>query len=322
MNLLLIIVLLIGIIFSIGLGSIRIPVSEVLKVFLGWGESTYEIVILNLRLPRIVVSVMVGASLAVSGAILQALIRNPLASPDLIGTTTGATAAAVAFITFTDGVYSIHWMPLVALLGGLFTASLTYVTAWRKGMSPFRLALIGVSISSGMGAVTVFFMIASPLHKAQQALGWMTGTVYGSAWQHVLTLLPWTLAFLLLAYQQIRHLNVQELGDDVAQGIGMPIEKKRLLLIAISVALAGAAVGIAGGISFVGLMAPHMARKLVGSAYGALLPASAVLGAMFVLLADLIARTMFVPMDIPAGVFTAAVGAPFFMYLLYKSRNG
>ncbi|KQL46441.1 iron ABC transporter permease [Brevibacillus choshinensis] len=318
----LLIALLVGVIVtSIGLGSIRIPVSEVLKSLVGMGDSTYQLVVVNLRLPRILVSVMVGAALAVSGAILQALVRNPLASPDLIGTTNGATAAAVAFIAFSNGAYSIHWLPLVALVGGFFAASLTYVTAWKRGLSPFRFALIGVSISTAMGALSVYFMISGPLYLASQALGWMSGTVYGTSWDHVFALLPWIIGFLLITLSQARTLNAQELGDDVAKGVGVRVEKKRLLLIAVSVALAAAAVGIAGGIGFVGLMAPHMARKLVGSSYGALLPSSALLGGIFVLLADLAARTLFVPLDVPAGVFTAAIGAPFFMYLLYRSRQ-
>lgn len=317
----LVVLLVVVAVASIGLGSIRIPVPDVLKSLVGLGDSTHQLVVVNLRLPRILVAVLVGAALAVSGAILQALVRNPLASPDLIGTTNGAAAAAVAFIAFSNGTYSIHWLPLVALIGGFFASSLTYITAWKRGLSPFRFALIGVSISTAMSALTVYFMISGPLYLASQALGWLSGTVYGSSWDHVLALLPWTICFLVITLMHARTLNAQELGDDVAQGVGVAVERKRLILIVVSVALAAAAVGIAGGIGFVGLMAPHMARKLVGASYGGLLPVSALLGGLFVLLADLAARTLFVPLDIPAGVFTAAVGAPFFMYLLYKSRG-
>lgn len=315
-------VLLAGVsIVSIGLGSIQIPVVEVLKSLIGLGDSTHQLVVLELRLPRIAVAVLVGASLAVSGAILQALIRNPLASPDLIGTTNGAAAAAVAYIAYSNGAHSIHWLPFVALIGGLFAAFLTYMASWKRGLSPFRFALIGVSISTAMAALTIFFLISGPLYMAAQAMSWMSGTVYGSSWDHVVTLLPWTIIFVLIALINARTLNAQELGDDVAQGVGVSVERKRLLMIAVSVALAAAAVGIGGGIGFVGLMAPHMARKLVGSSFGSLLPASACLGALFVLIADLAARTLFLPLDVPAGVFTAAVGAPFFLFLLYKSRQ-
>jgi iron complex transport system permease protein len=317
----LIVLLVVVAVASIGLGSIRIPVPDVLKSLVGLGDSTHQLVVVHLRLPRILVAVLVGAALAVSGAILQALVRNPLASPDLIGTTNGAAAAAVAFIAFSNGTYSIHWLPLVALIGGFFASSLTYITAWKRGLSPFRFALIGVSISTAMSALTVYFMISGPLYLASQALGWLSGTVYGSSWDHVVALLPWTICFLVITLMHARTLNAQELGDDVAQGVGVAVERKRMILIVVSVALAAAAVGIAGGIGFVGLMAPHMARKLVGASYGGLLPVSALLGGLFVLLADLAARTLFVPLDIPAGVFTAAVGAPFFMYLLYKSRG-
>ncbi|MBW5471020.1 iron chelate uptake ABC transporter family permease subunit [Brevibacillus formosus] len=319
---LLAILLVVAVVMSIGLGSTRIPVLEVLKTLVGLGNGTEQLIVLELRLPRIVLSVLVGAALAVSGAILQALVRNPLASPDLIGTTSGATASAMAFIAFSNGAYSIHWLPVAALIGGFFAAFLTYITAWKRGVSPFRFALIGVSISTAMSALSIYFILSGPIYLASQALGWMSGTVYGSSWNHVFSLLPWTVGFFILIMMQARTLNSLELGDEIAKGLGVSVERKRLILIAISVALAAAAVGIAGGIGFVGLMAPHMARKLTGSGYGRLLPASAILGGLFVLVADLVARTLFVPLDVPVGVFTAAVGAPFFIIMLYRSRQG
>lgn len=319
---LLVIVLIAVVVMSIGLGSTRIPVWDVIKALVGLGNGTEQLIVLELRLPRILLSVLVGAALAVSGAILQALVRNPLASPDLVGTTSGATASAMAFIAFTNGAYSIHWLPVAALVGGFFAAFLTYITAWKRGVSPFRFALIGVSISTAMSALSMYFILSGPIYLASQALGWMSGTVYGTSWKHVFSLLPWTVGFFLLIMMQARTLNTLELGDEVAKGLGVSVERKRLILIAISVALAAAAVGVAGGIGFVGLMAPHMARKLIGAGHSFLLPVSAILGGLFVVVADLVARTLFVPLDVPVGVFTAAVGAPFFMLMLYRSRQG
>ncbi|UFJ39571.1 iron ABC transporter permease [Brevibacillus humidisoli] len=318
----LLVVLVLAALLCVGIGSLFIPPWEVVKTLFGAGEEAHRLVVMDLRLPRITMAILVGASLAVAGAILQSVVRNPLASPDMLGITHGATAAAVAFITVSGGKYSVNWLPLVALFGAFFTAAINYLTAWRKGVSPLRLVLIGVSLSVAMSALTSFIMVAGPTYLASQALSWMSGTVYGSAWGHVLALLPWVIVLIPLSFAFSSKLNVQELGDSVATGLGDPVEKHRLLLIAISVCLAGSAVGMAGGITFIGLMAPHIARKLVGPTLDGLLPVSALIGSLLLLLADLIGRTLFLPNDVPAGVFTAAIGAPFFIYLLYRSRKG
>jgi len=320
--LLLALALLAAVILSIGLGSLRVPVSDVLRTLVGLGEQKYELIVYQLRMPRIAASILVGAAMAISGTILQALIRNPLASPDLLGTTSGATAAVVAFITIMNGQVDVGWMPVVAMAGGCIASAITYLLAWRGGSSPLRMAMIGVSVSSAMGALTIYFTLAGPIYLISQALGWMAGTVYGTSWTHVLYLAPWVIVGGTLALFQSRNLNVLELGDRIAIGVGMRVERKRFKFIILAVILASAAVGIAGGISFVGLMAPHMARKLVGNHNGAIVTASALLGALFVLLADLVGRTVFVPLDIPAGIFTAILGAPFFIYLMYRHRHG
>lgn len=320
--LLLALALLAAVILSIGLGSLRVPVSDVLRTLVGLGEQKYELIVYQLRMPRVAASILVGAAMAISGTILQALIRNPLASPDLLGTTSGATAAVVAFITIMNGQVDVGWMPVAAMAGGCIASAITYLLAWRGGSSPLRMAMIGVSVSSAMGALTIYFTLAGPIYLVSQALGWMAGTVYGTSWTHVIYLAPWVLVGGTLALFQSRSLNVLELGDRIAIGVGMRVERKRFMFIILAVILASAAVGIAGGISFVGLMAPHMARKLVGNHNGAIVTASALLGALFVLLADLVGRTAFVPLDIPAGIFTAILGAPFFIYLMYRHRHG
>jgi len=282
------------------------------------GEAKYQLILFELRLPRITAAILVGAAMAISGTILQALVRNPLASPDLMGTTSGATAAVVAFITIMNGQISVAWLPLAALVGGCAASALTYMLAWKDGSSPLRIAMIGVSISAAFGALTIYFTIAGPTYLVSQALGWMAGTVYGTSWNHVIVLAPWVILCGLIALFQSRTLNILEVGDQIATGVGVSVERKRFLFIALSVILASSAVGIAGGISFVGLMAPHIARKIVANNNGVVLVASAIIGALLLLLADLIGRTVFVPMDIPAGIFTAILGAPFFVYLMYR----
>lgn len=310
---------------SAGRGEMYISPLEVAKTLFGNGSDMNEIVIYTFRLPRIFVALFAGMSLAVAGAILQGMIRNPLASPDVLGITGGAAAAVVTFLTlFSDENHSltisIHWLPFAAFLGATVTAILVYVLSWKNGIAPLRLVLIGVGISALMQACTTLLMITGPIYRASQSNVWITGSVYGASWKHVTLLAPWALVLLTISFLSARKMNIQELGDELAIGAGVSLQKQRFFLLLLSTALTGGAVAFAGGIGFVGLMAPHMARRLVGSSFGALLPASALLGAILVMAADLAGRTLFAPMEVPAGVFTAAVGAPYFIYLLYKKR--
>ncbi|MEC0228535.1 FecCD family ABC transporter permease [Paenibacillus alba] len=322
-TLLLTVLLLVVAVISLSSGSLKIPPLDVLKVLLHIGnDSSHTVVINKLRLPRIVVAILVGSSLAVSGAILQGMIRNPLASPDIVGITGGATLGAVSFFYFFAGTVSIHLLPIGAILGAFVSTLLIYAMAWKRGVAPLRLVLIGIGMTAAFTALTYMLLISAPYILAQKSLTFMSGSIYGTSWaKDVVPLLPWTLILMPLAFLYTRHVNVQELGDDMAAGVGSRVQKHRLILLLISVALAGAAVSIGGAIAFIGLMAPHIARKLVGPAFGGVLPVSALLGSLILLLADWIGRTAFTPLDIPAGVFTAAVGAPFFVYLLYRHRH-
>jgi iron complex transport system permease protein len=280
------------------------------------------LIVRSLRLPRIIISVLIGAALAVSGAILQGVVRNPLASPDTVGTTGGATLGAVSFFFFFSDKLSIHWLPLAAIIGAFGATLLVYVLSWKQGVAPLRLVLVGIGFTAAMSSLSYMMMISGPIVLANQSLTFMTGSVYGTSMEKtVLPLLPWIVILLPLVLVLSRHINIQELGDDVARGVGSAVQLQRFLLLLLSVALAGAGVAFGGAIGFIGLLAPHIARKIVGPTFGALVPAAALVGAIVLLLADLAGRSLFQPHDIPAGVFTAAIGAPFFIYLLYRSRN-
>ncbi|WP_400163110.1 FecCD family ABC transporter permease [Brevibacillus sp. TJ4] len=318
---LLLVILIAVFVLSVILGSKLISPIEVFRTVMGWGTAENALVLGTLRLPRAVLAVLAGAALSVSGALLQGIVRNPLASPDIIGITGGAACAAVAFITYLGGAVSIKLLPAAAFTGAALVSLVIYVLAWKRGVTSTRLVLIGIGVAAATSALTMLMIVLSPITAASKAYIWMTGSIYGASWVQVYTLLPWVLLLLPVAMLYARNLNIQELGDDVAKGLGSPVQRHRFVLLFISVALAGSAVAVVGAIGFVGLIAPHIARKLVGPSYGGLLPVAALIGSLVLLTADTIARTAFLPLDIPAGVFTASVGAPFFIYLLYRSRH-
>ncbi|WP_240644488.1 FecCD family ABC transporter permease [Paenibacillus paeoniae] len=288
-----------------------------------WGRGGMEdvLIVQTFRAPRLVIGLLVGAALATAGAILQAVIRNPLAAPDVVGITGGASFGAVLFLTVLSGVFGRGLLPVAAIVGAFCASALVYILAWRKGTDSLRLVLVGIGVASLLSAGTSFLLTFSPAYSATSAYIWLTGTIYGSTWGDVVMLAPWLIVFGIILYFNTGNLHAQLLGDEIAIGIGSPVQRHRLLLVSLSVALAGSAVAIGGSIGFVGLIAPHMARRLVGPVIHRVLPVSALIGAIVVAAADLIGRTAFLPLDIPVGVFTSAVGAPFFIYLLYRSRR-
>ncbi|MDP4097200.1 iron ABC transporter permease [Paenibacillus sp. P96] len=306
---------------GLSVGSTVIPPIEVIKHSLGTGNDEYTYIIDTLRLPRMLLALLVGAALGVSGLILQGMVRNPLGSPDIIGVTGGATLAAVIFITYFAGTVSMDWLPWAAIAGAACISVLIYLLAWKKGVTPIRLVLIGIGMAAAMSAMTTLMLVLGDTVSITQAYLWMTGSVYGANWDEILAMLPWVLICIPLTLFFARTANAQEMGDQVAAGLGVSVQLHRFVLLFISVALAGSAVAYAGGIGFVGLLAPHISRKLVGRSFGSLVPVSALIGGMIVLLADIVARTAFLPLDLPAGVFVSGIGAPFFIYLLFRNRD-
>jgi iron complex transport system permease protein len=266
------------------------------------------------------VAFLVGAGLAVSGAILQGLTRNPLADPSIIGISSGASLAAVVLIVLVP-MAPLFLLPLAAFAGALVVAVLIYFLAWEQGSTSVRLILVGVGLAIIVDALTTLMITFGEINSVSQALVWLAGSVYGRSWEHVWLLLTWLGSLFPLTLLLCRDLNTLNLGDEVARGLGSQIEFKRGLLLLISVALAGAAVATAGTIDFVGLMAPHIARQLVGPSHEGLIPTAALTGGMLVVLADLLGRSLFAPIEIPCGVITAMIGAPYFIYLMYRSHN-
>lgn len=309
-------------VWNTGTGEYPIAPLDVVKTVLhqDTGNPEYDFVVNTLRLPRALVALLVGAMLGLAGCILQTLTRNPLASPDITGVTAGAALGALALIVVFPKV-ATTLLPVAALVSGLVTAGIIYLMAWRGSDSPLRLLLVGIGLTALLSAFqSILFLRAQP-ELLQRALYWLTGSIYARSWEHLYALLPWCVVFIPFVFLSARQLNTMQLGDEVARGLGANVTRQRALLLMASVALTAAAISQVGMLGFVGLIAPHMARRLVGPLHEGLLFTSAVLGGLLILLADFAGRTILAPTEVPAGIMIALVGAPFFVVLLWKNRE-
>ncbi|HEU4792535.1 MAG TPA: iron ABC transporter permease [Nitrolancea sp.] len=311
-------------VINIGLGEYPISPPDVVRALLGIGDETQRFVVQTLRVPRTLVAFLVGGGLAISGTILQGLARNPLAAPEIVGITAGANLAAVIVVVFITSI-SITILPFAAFAGALAVAAVIYVLAWKQGSTGSRLVLIGIGVGAIAHAVVTLALTEGDIYLVTKALTWMTGSVYGKTWEEFWLLLLWLAIFTPLAFLLSGQLNVLRLGDDVARGLGSRVEWERGLLLLTSVALTAGPVAVAGPIGypfgFVGLMAPHIAGRLTGSAHSGTLAVAAMAGGLILVLSDLVGRVLFAPVEIPCGAIAAAVGAPYLIYLLYRSRN-
>ncbi|WP_432934282.1 FecCD family ABC transporter permease [Microbispora sp. CA-135349] len=298
-------------------GESFVSPTEVVRVLAG-RPSPDEFVVGTLRMPRLVVGLLAGAAFGIAGAFIQAVARNPLASPDVIGVTHGAGAATVAAMTF--GVTAHTALPYVSILGGLAAAALVYVFAWRRGLHAGRFVLIGIGISVALGSLTQLFLTKGDYLVAQQAKVWLTGSLNGRGYDHAAPL-AWTLLVLTPALLwAARAQRTVSFDDDTATALGVRLGRVRLGLTVLGVVLASVATGAAGPVDFVALLAPQIARRLTRTAQIPL-AGSALAGALIVTVADLLARRLFSPIELPVGVFTAAVGAPYLMWLIVRTRS-
>ncbi|NEW09236.1 iron ABC transporter permease [Paenibacillus sp. SYP-B3998] len=309
---------------SMNSGYIRLSPIEVFKTLFGGGTPKQSLILFEFRLPRIVISVLVGAGLAVSGCILQGITRNSLADPGILGINAGAGLMVVLFIAFypNNQAVPVFFLPMLAMLGAGTAAALIFLLSIDKhrGISPKRMILSGIAIAAGISAAMIVLTIRLDPNDYQFVAVWLAGSIWGSNWKFVMALLPWLAVLLPFIFYKARSLNVLTLGDPLAISLGSKVGAERFVLLSCSVALAGACVAIGGGISFVGLVGPHLARQLVGSKHQYLLPASALAGGLLLIIADLLARMILQPSEIPTGIVVAIIGAPYFLYLLAKSK--
>lgn len=304
-----------GAFLSLTKGSSVITMSQIVELLLNPGMDPQSQIIWNIRMPRTIVGALVGINLSLSGAILQAIMRNPLADPHIIGISSGAGLAGVVIMILFPALE--YLITPVAFVGAMLAAICIYILAWKNGIKPVRIILAGVAVSAflsaGISGLMIFYS-----DRVHGALMWMVGGLAARSWPHVSIILPYAAIGLVLALASASYLNILQLGDEMARGLGVNVEVTRIVMTAIAALLAASSVSVVGLLGFVGLVVPHAARLLIGSDYRFLLPAAALLGVAIVTLSDTFARVIFAPIELPVGIIMAFLGAPFFLFLLRR----
>lgn len=304
-------------ILALRIGSVSFSTSDILSGLFDPNNSVHTIII-NLRLPRIILAMIIGVCLAASGSLLQAVMQNPLADPGIIGVSSGAsTAATIVFLVFPSATSSV---PLFAFAGAAGACVLIYLLSWKGGADPVRIILAGVAINTMLGGLTSFLTLMNS-DSLQGVLSWMSGSLAAKSWYQVQTMSIYGSIGIVLALFSIKGANVLQLGDDMAKNLGARVNTTRIVLSAISAYLAASTVAVVGMIGFVGLIVPHITRMLVGSNHKVMIPASMLIGAFVMLAADTIGRTIVAPIEIPVGIVMAVLGGPFFLFLLRRGRK-
>lgn len=293
-------------------GAVWIPITQVLQEV--WTSSNF--ILAEYRVPRMLLAILVGAALAISGAVIQGVVRNPLASPDVIGITKGASLAAVIVIIVFPAA-PLFVLPIASFAGALVISIILSLLISYKNVKGSQLALIGMAIGAIAMAVVQYLLIRHPM-EANIALVWLTGSLFGRSMQHVMTILPWLLVGIPAILYYSHKLDILHLGDEVATALGTEVKRVKMVLLLAAVMLAGAAISVVGGLSFLGLIAPHIARSIVGHKHFHIVMMSGLIGSLLMVIGDAAARMIAPPVDIPVGVLIAIIGAPYFLFVLRK----
>ena len=296
-------------------GSVKLSYGEIFSALINNDNKMVTTIVYQMRLPRNILAVLVGANLAISGLLLQAVMKNPLSDPGITGVSSGASVGAIIILLLMPQYIGI--LPLIAFLGGAIACACVYMMAWKNGLKPIRVVLAGVAVNAILGGfislLTTFYS-----DKIQSALLWLNGSLASKTWVDVRLLGIYSIIGLTLSLFCIRSANILNLGDDAAINLGVNLNKTRLLLSAVAVFLAGISTAVVGIISFVGLIVPHISRMIIGSDHKYSIPFSIILGGIVLLVADTVARSILGSLELPVGVIMSIVGGPFFLYLLRR----
>ena len=300
---------------SIRLGTYTLSFEEIWAAFQPDDKNYFTL--MEYRLPRAVLAILLGGALAISGVLVQSVVRNPLASPDILGINNAAGLVAVSVLMFLPNL-AFYWMPIFAFLGGVLSFVILWVVCGFN-FRPIKMAIIGVALSALWAAISHYLMLTNPV-EINTAMLWLTGSLWGRSWSYLNVVLPWLLVLLPLPFIFCRDLDTLGLGENKASTLGVTVNKVQISVLVLAVALSTTAVAICGPIAFLGLVAPHLARRLVGGRHRTLLPAALIIGALLLQLSDILARVIDPPTELPAGILTAIIGAPYFFYLLMRTK--
>ncbi|SDG90154.1 bacillibactin ABC transporter integral membrane protein [Aneurinibacillus thermoaerophilus] len=314
---------------SLTSGAFDIKVMDIIRTLLRMdSQPDQDLVIFEFRLPRIIIAMLVGMGLAIAGAVIQSITRNGLADPGILGINSGAGAAMVIFLFFYQGQSkgdewtSILAMPLFGLIGGLLAAFLIYLFSWKNGkLESQRLLLTGIAIASGLGAVSLYLTLKMNPNDFEMAVVWNSGSIYNANWKYIISILPWFVLLVPVIVSKSYILDLFQLDEDSVISVGVASQKEKAVLLLSSIGIVSACVSVSGGIGFIGLMAPHIAKYLVGNAHRRIIPVCGVVGALLVMISDYISKTVFAPAELPVGIVTAIIGVPYFIFLLYRKKG-
>jgi iron complex transport system permease protein len=310
---------------SLNTGTISLSPLTVWRTLLGYGTSEESMIMFDYRMPRIIVTMLAGIGLGISGAVFQGATRNSLADPSILGINTGAALGLIIFVSFFRTLEgpSALLIPLFTFIGGILSALIIFLFAYdrHRGIMPIRLILVGIAVAAGISAVTLLLSLKLDEDTYAFTARWLAGSVWGRDWIHVWSLLPWIAILVPFIYSRSKALDIFVLGDDIAYSVGSHVTRERLVMLSMAVALSCASVSVAGGIGFIGLVAPHIAKRLAGPQHHYFLPVAALIGLVILVTADTVGRSIFRSNAIPAGVVVAAIGGPYFLYLLFRTNN-
>ncbi|SCW85658.1 ABC-type Fe3+-siderophore transport system, permease component [Paenibacillus tianmuensis] len=311
-------------VISVNSGKMNLSPLEVWNVLLGKGTAKQNLIVFDFRLPRIVLSILVGLGMGAAGVVMQSLLRNDMASPGTLGISSGSGLFVLIFVVYfaSLGTSSFIALPLLAFVGGMMAAGLIFLLSYRRGreISPIGLILTGVALGSGYGALTTFLTLKLDDSQMDFMLRWLAGSLWGDDWSYISVLAPWVLVLLGYIFYKARMLNTLHLGNQTAEGLGLAVKPEFLGLSIAAVALSSGSVAVGGSFFFIGLIAPHMARKLVGPDHKLLVPTASLAGGLIVVLADIITHTLSLGGDVPTGIVITVISVPYFLYLLAKAN--
>lgn len=319
------ILLFLGCTWSITSGEYNIPVERFFKTLIGQGDAIDELILLDFRLPRMMITILAGAALSISGAIVQSVTKNPIAEPGILGINAGGGFAIALFIAIgkINADNFVYVLPLISILGGITTALIIFIFSFNKneGVTPASMVLIGVGLQTALYGGSITIMSKFDDKQSDFIAAWFAGNIWGDEWPFVIAFLPWVLIIIPYLLFKSNTLNIIHTGDNIARGLGVRLSRERLILFFIAVMLSSAAAAVAGSISFIGLMGPHIAKRIVGLRHQLFLPIAILVGACLLVIADTIGKIVLQPGGVPAGIVVAIIGAPYFLYLMYKTKN-